>query len=260
MTFLALYLMVLMAVFLLQRKMMYFPSRFTAEQQERFLAKINLKPWPSQSEVRGFISTTPINDTKGTVIVFHGNAGSAVHRPYFIDGLQNLGYRVIIAEYPGYGSRSGSPSEAALIQDGIDSAKLALQNFKEPIFLCGESLGSGVVAGIVSSQRIPVKGLILITPFDSMTNVAHHHYWFFLAKWLLRDRYDNVTRLSGFDGHIAVLLAEQDEVIPNQRTMALFNSLQKPKRLWHFKNANHNTLPMESWHPWWKEVMEFIDR
>ena len=260
MTFLFTYLLILLAVFLLQRKMMYFPVRFTHEQQEEQVASLNLQPWPSANELQGMISRIPPIDTKGTVLVFHGNAGAALHRVYYIEALQSLGYRVIIAEYPGYGVRSGTPSEAALIKDGIVTAKLALREFKEPLFLCGESLGSGVVAGIIASHEVPVKGLLLITPFDGMAKVAQHHYWFFLARWLLLDKFDNIPKLRDFQGHIAVLLAEQDEVIPNQRTMALFNALPERKKLWHFENAGHNSLPLEPWRPWWKEAMQFIDQ
>jgi len=156
MTFLLTYLLILLAVFLLQRKMMYFPARFTQEQQEKLMDELNLQPWPSASELYGMISRVPLAYAKGTVLVFHGNAGSALHRTYYIDALQRLGYRVIIAEYPGYGVRSGAPSEAALIKDGIITAKMAWRDFKEPLFLCGESLGSGVVAGIVASHEVPV--------------------------------------------------------------------------------------------------------
>jgi len=101
--------------------------------------------------------------------------------------------------------------------------------------------------------------LLLITPFDTMAKVAQHHYWFFLARWLLLDKYDNVPKLRDFQGHIAVILAGQDEVIPNQRTMALFDALSEQKKLWRFENAGHNTLPMEPWRPWWHEAMQFID-
>ena len=260
MTFLLTYLLLLLAVFLLQRKMMYFPARFTHEQQEELIAGLNLQPWPSASELHGMIGRTPLVDAKGTVLVFHGNAGAALHRTYYIDALQRLGYRVIIAEYPGYGVRSGTLSEAALIEDGIATAKLVLREFKEPLFLCGESLGSGIVAGIVASLEVPVKGLLLITPFDNMAKVAQHHYWFFLARWLLLDKFDNALRLRDFQGHIAVLLAGQDEVIPNRRTMALFDALPKRKKLWRFENAGHNSLPLEPWHPWWQEVMQLIDQ
>jgi len=129
MTFLLTYLLILLAVFLLQRKMMYFPARFTQKQQEEQIASLNLQPWPSASKLHGMISKIPLVDAKGTVLVFHGNAGAALHRTYYIDALQHLGYRVIIAEYPGYGVRSGAPSEASLIKDGIATAKLALREF-----------------------------------------------------------------------------------------------------------------------------------
>jgi len=260
MSLLLTYILILLAVFLLQRKMMYFPAHYSEEQQREMLAELNLQVWPFTGGTRGMISQPPLADAKGTILVFHGNAGSAMHRSYYIDALQPLGYRVIIAEYPGYGARSGSPSEAELIRDGIETAKTALREFKEPLFLCGESLGSGVVAGIVASHQVPVKGLLLITPFDSMAKVAQHHYWFFLAEWLLLDKFDNSEKLRDYAGPIAVILAGQDEVIPNRRTLALYDALPPGKKIWRFEDASHNTLPLDSWRSWWQEAIQFIDR
>ena len=254
------YLLILLAVFLLQRKMIYFPDRYTLEQQSEILTSLDLQPWPNARDLRGLMSQTPTLDAKGTVLVFHGNAGSAIHRAFYIEALQRLNYRVIIAEYPGYGTRPGLPSEAVLVEDGIETAKIAIQVFKEPLFLCGESLGSGVVSGIVASKQVPVEGVLLITPFDTMANVAQHYYWFFLAKWLIRDTFDNVNNLHNYPGNTAVILAEQDEVIPNKHTLALFDSLSWGKKLWRFEHAGHNTLPLEPSRPWWQEVMQFIDR
>lgn len=260
MTLLLTYLLILLAVFLLQRKMIYFPDRYPLEQQSEILAGLGLQPWPNAGDLRGLMSRTPMPDAKGTVLVFHGNAGSAIHRTFYIDALQRLNYRVIIAEYPGYGTRPGTPSEAALVKDGIATAETVIQTFKEPLFLCGESLGSGVVSGIAASKLVPIKGLLLITPFDTMANVAQHYYWFFLAKWLIRDTFDNVNNLHDYTGNIAVILAEQDEVIPNKHTLALFDSLSSEKKLWRFEHAGHNNLPLEPWRPWWQEAMQFIDR
>ena len=50
------------------------------------------------------------------MLVFHGNAGPALHRLYFVAGFQALGksWEVFLCEYPGYGSRPGSPSESAI--------------------------------------------------------------------------------------------------------------------------------------------------
>lgn len=256
--FLLIYLLILLVAFLLQRKLIYFPAHFSEQQHNRMVAIANLAPWPSVDELYGLISKNPPGNIKGTVLVFHGNAGAAVHRVFYIDALQRLGYRVVIAEYPGYGTREGSPSEKQLTEDGINTAQRVSREFEQPLFLCGESLGAGVVAGIVASQAVPVKGLILITSFDSMTRVGRDYYWFLLPDWLLLDRFENVANLSAFTGNIAVLLADHDEVVPRRRTMALFDALATRKKLWRF-NARHNTLPLESWRPWWAEVMQFID-
>ncbi|WP_334168722.1 alpha/beta hydrolase [Methylobacter sp.] len=218
----------------------------------------NLKLWPSTDNYLGLISKSSQTNGKGTVIVFHGNAGSATDRTYYLDALEKLGYRVILAEYPGYAARNGAPSESALISDGIQTAKQALNDFGEPVFLWGESLGSGVVGGIVQSGQVPVKGIVLVTPFSSMADVAQHHYWYFFAKWLIRDKFDNIKNLQNYSGNTAVLLAEQDEIIPNKYSLKLFESLHHRKKIWTFKDAGHNSLPMNQALPWWQEVMQFV--
>lgn len=253
------YFLLLLIVFLFQRKMIYFPNTYSLDHQQLLADQAGLKPWPSTDNFLGLISKTPQTAAKGTVIVFHGNAGSATDRTYYSDALEKLGYRVILAEYPGYGARNGEPSEPALISDGIRTARQALNDFGEPIFLWGESLGSGVVSAIIQSGQVPVKGIVLATPFSSMSDVAQHHYWYFFAKWLIRDKFDNIKNLQNYSGNTAVLLAEQDEIIPNKYSLKLFESLPHKKKLWTFKDAGHNTLPLYQDLPWWQEVMQFVN-
>jgi hypothetical protein len=252
------YLLFLLIVFLFQRKMIYFPDTYSIEEQQQYADQANLKLWPSTGDYRGLIPKTSQTTSKGTVIVFHGNAGSATDRTYYLDALEKLGYRVILAEYPGYAARSGELSERALVDDGIQTAKQALNDFGEPVFLWGESLGGGVVSGIIQSGQVPVKGIVLVTPFSSMADVAQHHYWFLLAKWLIRDKFDNIKNLQNYRGNTAVLIAEKDEIIPAKYSLKLFESLHPHKKLWTFKGAGHNTLPLAEGLPWWQEVMQFV--
>ena len=214
------YLLLLLVIFLLQRKMIYFPAQYSIEDQQQLADQANLKLWPSTDNYRGLIAKTSNTTSKGTVIVFHGNAGSATDRTYYLDALEKQGYRVILAEYPGYAARKGSPSEQALIADGIQTAKKALADFGGPIFLWGESLGGGVVGGIVQSGQIPVKGIVLIAPFTSLADVAQHHYWYFFAKWLTRDKFDNIENLKNYSGNTAVVLAEKDSFFRDQNRSA----------------------------------------
>jgi uncharacterized protein len=169
-----------------------------------------------------------------------------------------LDYRVILAEYPGYGARAGIPSESSMITSGLETVKQALAEFGSPVFLWGESIGSGVVSGILQTEQLPVQGIVLVTPFDSLATVAQHHYWYFLAKWLIRDNYDNIKNLQNYQGNIAILVAEQDEIIPYRFSMNLYESLNSRKRIWTFGHAGHNSLPLAPELAWWNEVMQFV--
>lgn len=254
-----LYSLFLLLVFLFQRNLIYFPETYTQDQQSELTSQLKLKPWPDEQNYRGYISQNELTQAKGTVLVFHGNAGSARGRLYYINALERLGYRVILAEYPGYGSRMGQPSESVFIKDGLQTALLAQTSFGDPVFLWGESLGAGVVSGIVKTGEIKAKGIILMTPFDSLANVAQHHYWYFLGKWLIRDKFNNIINLKNYSGNTAVILAEDDEIIPKQNTLNLYESITGKKKLWAFPESGHNSLPIYPDSKWWSEVMKFAE-
>ncbi len=239
---------------------MYFPERFSAAKYQQLVSQSHLQAWPSDTDYRGLTKTGALQPTKGTIIIFHGNAGSAIDRSYYFDALQFLGYRVIVAEYPGYGGRTGAISEQILINDGIATVETALTQFGEPLFLWGESLGGGIVSGIINSKPLPIHGLVLLTPFDTMPRVAQTHYWFLFAALLVKDKFDNVNNLKHFTGKIAVLLCDQDRIVPNKHSLSLFDALTTNKKLWTFHNAGHNDWPKSANEPWWQEVMNFVDK
>ena len=255
-----LYLLFLLAIFLFQRKMIYFPETYSLARQAELISPLNLKPWPSKENYRGFISHNEIAQAKGTILIFHGNAGSARGRLYFVEALEQLGYRVILAEYPGYGARTGQPSESVFIEDSLQTALVAQKSFGGPFFLWGESLGTGVVSGIVKTEKVKTDGIILMMPFDSLPSVAQHHYWYFLGKWLTRDKFNNIKNLKNYSGKTAVILAEKDEIIPPKNTLKLYNAIAGEKQLWEFSGSSHNSLPIYSSQTWWGEVMRFVDK
>ncbi|MBU2645169.1 hypothetical protein KKI24_10705 [bacterium] len=100
--------------------------------------------------------------------------------------------------------------------------------------------------------------MILITPWDSLPDLAQSLYWYLPVKWLARDRFDSVRNLKSFTGKTAVLIAEKDEIIPPKHSMRLYESISVPKRLWEFENAGHNSWPSMPDESWWQEVMLFI--
>ena len=244
------------AVYLRQREMIYFPDRSKPDSCQ--VRAAGLEFWPvNDDEYRGFVAACPVL-SKGTVIVFHGNAGAAWHRSYYVHALVPLGFNVILAEYPGYGGRSGAPSEASLVEDACQTVQLAFKGFGTPLYLWGESLGCGVAAAVAADSPVPVDGLVLVTPWDSLTDLAQSLYWYLPVRLLLRDRFDSVKNLQGFNKPVAVVMALADEIIPAGRTLRLYQALNQPKRLWKFQAAGHNSWPTGPDEEWWGEVVQFV--
>jgi uncharacterized protein len=250
------YALLVLVIFVLQRRLIYHPDK--ERPTEAYLAEIGLRYWPQAYGYQGLVGTGTPRTVIGTVIVFHGNAGSAWQRDYFVKALEPMGYRVILAEYPGYGGRDGEMTETHILADAVEAIAAARRNFGGPIYLIGESMGCGVAAAAASETTPTIDGLLLITPWDSLVAVAQSHYWYVPASLLVKDRYDSIAHLQGFDRPVGVVMAEKDKVIPNKHTEALYEALTAPKRLWRFKNAGHSDWPNQPSAPWWQEAMHFM--
>ena len=239
----------------LQHKLLYYPSAFVPSREA--LNDDNIRYWPSAGNYRGFVSTAESNHVIGTVIVFHGNAGTAADRAYYIKALVPLGYRVILAEYPGYGARGGELGEKSFVSDARGTIHDAYKQYGSPVFLLGESLGCGVAAAAAKEPPVAVDGLILITPWDTLLSIARSKFPLLPVQFFLKDKYDNAGNLKGYQGRIAIVGAERDEIIPVKHAVALYQSLPGKKAMWVLKGAGHNDWPM-TMDKQWREIMDFL--
>ena len=127
-----------------------------------------------------------------------------------------------------------------------------------PVFITGESLGSGVATFLASTFPNEVAGLLLVTPFPSLADVAAHHYPFLPTRILLSERYDSREALSHYSGPVAFLLAGRDEVVTSKLGQQLYDSYSGPKWLHIEEYAGHNTLPYDPGASWWGDVSTFL--
>jgi alpha-beta hydrolase superfamily lysophospholipase len=254
-----LYMIIITAViYLLQGKLVYLPHRYSIEDLREAADQWSLSLWPTpDGGYRGLV-TLGGTGTRGTVVVFHGNAGSALNRLHYVSALERLGFTVVLAEYPGYGSRQGRLSERALVADAKATARLAARDFGGPLYVWGESLGCGVASAVAADSGLPVDGLALITPFASLPEVAQALYWFVPVKWLVRDKYDSIKNLRRFEKPVAILVAGKDELIPGEHGQAIYDSLTTRKKMWVFEDSGHNTWPASPEEKWWQEVADFV--
>ena len=240
----------------LQKNMLYYPDKYVPSSTQ--LAAEGLGFWPSGPEgYRGFAGSAGGPVSEGTVVVFHGNAGTAADRSYYAKSLAPLGYRVILAEYPGYGGRDGEPGEKVFAKDAVETLRLA-RSYGGKLYVVGESLGCGVAASAAKQGAVPIDGLILITPWDTLGSVAKDKFPWLPVGLFLSDTYDTVGNLKEFPARIAIVGAERDQVIPFRHAETLFRALPGTKRIWAVGGAGHNDWPLMVDRGWWLEIMNFI--
>lgn len=253
------YLLLLLAIYFRQDSLLYLPQTLSAEAATRLAADRDLRPWRT-STLHGYLRQPAAGKLRGTVVLFHGNAGHAIDREHYADALVPLGYRVVLAEYPAFGEKPGTTGEASLVADSVLTLEAARRAFPGPLYVFGESLGAGVAAAAHAARPGLVDGFALITPWDSLVAVASRHYPYLPVRWLLHDRYDSVANLRDYPGPVTVLVAEADQIVPATHGRRLFDSLSGRKALRVFAGADHNSWPADPAEKWWGEVMGEMER
>jgi hypothetical protein len=108
----------------MQNKFLYFPSSELPAAE--LLRSENIQLWQSSAtDYSGLISINDVQKPDGTIVLFHGNGGTALDRAFYLEPLSALGYRVILAEYPMYGGRKGKLGEKSFVADGLETVRLA---------------------------------------------------------------------------------------------------------------------------------------
>jgi len=256
------YLLVLVLVAVFQRRLIYLPVRSSEKDLLTLAETSGCRPWrDEQGEVIAWRSKTPRTGARARILVFNGNAGYALHLVHLIEALEQVGagqsWEVILLEYPGYGARSGRPGESAFRAAGIDAVNRLGKEDSRPVFLLGISIGTGPACALASDLD-SIAGLMLITPFSRLEDVAAARYPWLPVRRFLRDRYDNIDALANYAGPVALLLAGQDETTPARLGRELHRSLQTPSLLREQADRQHNTLDLSPTASWWDEASRFL--
>ena len=243
----------------LQRQLIYYPEVAPEATLLETANRIGIQDWRNaDGKLIGWHTNSTGNETR-RIVVFHGNAGHALYRQYYAAGFlaQSADWQVYLFEYPGYGARPGAPSEPDIKATATDALKEMLARDPRPLYLVGESLGSGVATFLAGNFKQQIGGLLLVTPFTSLSDVASEHYGMLPIRALLSERYDSLKALGLYHGPVAFLIAGNDEIVPAALGRRLYDSYSGRKWLLEQPGAGHNTLDFDPNATWWSEVTGF---
>jgi len=192
-----------------QRDLLYFPTPDVKLANNEHITLLN-----SQQSLKIWL----LNKAKSRAIIyFGGNAeGVEVNISLYKDLFPE--YTVYLVNYRGYGGSSGHPSEKAIFSDALH----LYDHIKEQhssVALIGRSLGSGVATYLAANRKI--ERMVLVTPYDSIVNVAQHTYTMLPVSWLLQDRYDSAAVAAKVSAATLLIMAEHDEMIPRSSSETL---------------------------------------
>ena len=187
----------------------------------------------------GILHGWVVNPGKPEAIIYFGGNGEAVERD--ADFFRTLlpDQSIYLVPYRGYGPNAGKPSEA-----GIESDELTVYDFVHArharVSLIGRSLGTGI-ATYVASHR-PIRKLVLVTPYDSILNIARSRYPLFPIAWVLKDRYESWRSADVIKVPVLILLGSDDDVIPRASSDELIAHFHPEPTVVAIAHGGHNNL------------------
>ena len=202
-----------------------------------------------------------------TWVMFHGNGGNISAR---LDGYRaihrRIGANILAVDYRGFGMSPGRPSEHGTYADGRAAVAEAARRHEGqpggggPFVLFGISMGSAVAARL-ACETSP-DALIVESPPSSFPDLASLHYpWtrYLPLSLIVQFRYETCTHVAGTSVPTLVVCGDQDDIVPLESSMQVFESATDPKRLHVVKGGTHDRPDLVDEDAYYEVVSRFMD-
>ncbi len=193
------------------------------------------------------------------LIYFGGNSEdmTGVLEDPFFDLTRFQHCALLLVNYRGYGQSEGQPGEKQFFKDAVflyDHFANQDEIDKTSIIAMGRSLGTGVAVYLASQRTL--KGLILVSPYDSITNVAQELYPYIPVSAFIRHPFDSVSLAPSIKMPLLALTAASDSTISSERSRALITKWGGHCNHVSIPQADHNDLNLSKLY--WESISKFL--
>lgn len=258
------YAAILLLVVWFQPKLVYFPQQgyggITPQAQGLAYEALQIRTADGEQLAAWWIPAQASTPVRGTVLLFHGNAGNISHRIDYAKMFYGMGYNTVLVDYRGYGESTGTPSEEGTYRDAAASWQwlTATRGIKaSEIVIFGESLGGGVATWL-AAQQTP-RALILASTFTSIPDLGAQVYPWLPARWISRIHYNNYANLEKIRAPVLIAHSPRDELIPYAHGRRLFEVAREPKAFLEL-SGGHNEGFVFARSEWVDAVQAFLRR
>lgn len=216
------------------------------------------------------------NDSKGTIILFHGytdSKSSMLERAYL---LRDIGYNTLLIDFMGSGGSEGSVTTIGYYEaENVKSAyDYVLDKGENNITLLGTSMGAAAILKAINDYEIFPQAIIIECPFASMIETISIRFKLMglpptptaqtLAFWGGLQNGFNAFSMNPAEFakqvEIPALLiyGANDEKVTMAETQRIYNNLNGDKKLLIFSNSGHADYLKNEKVMWNEEVNSFL--
>jgi uncharacterized protein len=220
-----------LALFAFQRSLIYFPQP-RAETTGTRLMQLRFDD--------ATVNVTAVEKPGPEAVIYFGGNGedTCLSLPELAEAFPERS--IYLMHYRNYGGSTGALSEQSLVADAL-ALYDRVSGERKNIVVIGRSLGSGIAIQL-ASQR-PASRLVLVTPYDSILNIAASQFPYLPVSWLLQDKFESWKYADKVAAPTTIIAAGQDEIIPIERAEALATHFRQDRvRFAVIPKAGHNTI------------------
>lgn len=236
-----------------QERLLFFP-RPNDPGLVNVLAPFAITVERGNTRLSGWLIAPALGAARPLIYYFGGNAEDVSLTA--LRASQRGDVNIVVVNYRGYGDSSGIPSEEALFADALtvfDETSHRIPH-NGVVAAMGRSLGSGVAVHLAAER--PIDVLVLVTPYDSIAQVAAGHYPLLPVNALLAHRFESIDRIEAARQPALFVVAQVDAVVPQARARALADAWRGEVKWRELDGTTHNTI--DAHRAYWPLVVSFL--
>jgi pimeloyl-ACP methyl ester carboxylesterase len=243
-----------------QEKLIFFPQPLSGKDADAIArmyphAESIAIRTPDNVVIRGWFVKNSKLPAPPLLIYFGGNAEEVsylVHEAEKFDG-----WSLALINYRGYGLSEGKPGEKNLCNDALAVYDYFVKRAdvdRGKIVVMGRSLGTGVAVSLASVRK--VRGLILISPYDSLLSVAEELYPFLPVSLLLTHRFESIAKAPHIKVPLLAIIASDDTIIHRRHSERLVEKWGGPHSMVTIEGVDHNEISDNALY--WNAIQRFL--
>lgn len=228
----------------------------------------------SNKEIESWSINT--DNSKGTVILFHGFSGDKSSMLDKADIFLELGYNAFLVDFMGSGGSEGNQTTIGFLE--AEQVKTCFEYLTEKgeqnIYLFGTSMGSVAIMKAINDYDINPKGIIIECPFGSMYKTVCARFktmnaptfpmagllvfWGGLQNGFWAFGHNPTEYAKKINCSTLLLYGAKDEKVSREEIDNIFNNLVGQKKLKIYQEAGHENYLTKYKKEWTQDIKEFL--